>query len=456
MKRKAAAVFIALLIFILTPFISFADNAENTSVTETDISSGSSGVGEGEPEIDIREFTQSAQIYCVDTDTLLYSKNADTPCAPLASAKLMCALVAFEQIPDLSATVEISLEMLAGVSGYVYGFTAGDVVTYYDLVASMLIRNANDSALILSRTVSGSTEEFVALMNAKARDLGMDSTLYDNPTGLEGSSQTSVWDMIILLKEFSQNEELLKISGTSYTKLASTGVTVHSRNFFLSSYYNAGTPYINKQVLGGIATSSSSSLDTLLTVAKSGSYTYLIALSGAERIDDCIYSYLITNELLSFGASSFEYKTLIDEGDLICTLPVKMGNGHDSVALFPARRVTRYLEKDTDLSLRVSYTYTLVSKELTAPVSFGDKAGTLYLYYDGILIDEIDLIIKADITGSSSDFLMSRITEFVRSDLFTKLIIAVLGVCLGYILITAVIRGQKVKKIRKDYGDTQK
>ena len=456
MKRKALAVFIAVLILILTPLFSYADTDASGTLTRPVTSSGTSLEGENEPEIDIREFAKNAQIYCIDTDTVLYSKNADAPCAPLASAKLMCALVAFEQIPDLSAKVEISREMLAGVSGYVYGFSAGTETTYYDLIVSMLIRNANDSALILSRTVCGSTEEFVALMNTKARALGMDSTVYDNPTGLEGSSKTTVWDMILLLKEFSQNEELLKISGTSYTKLASTGVTVHSRNFFLSSYYNAGTSYINKQVLGGIATSSSDSLDTLLTVAKSGSYTYLIALSEAQRTDECIYSYLITNELLSFGASSFEYKTLIDEGDLICSLPVKMGNGHDSVALFPARSVVRYLEKDTDLSSKVSYTYTLISKELTAPVSFGDKAGTLYLYYDGILIEEIDLIIKADITGSSSDFLMSRITEFVRSDLFIKLIITVLGVCLGYILITAVIRGQKVKKIRKDYSDGKK
>lgn len=448
MKKLTVIACILAVFFVLAPFSVFGDS---DTLSSTEITT-SGGIPEEElPEVDIKEFVSSAVLYCVDTDTVLYSKNADKVCSPLASAKLMNALVAYEKISDLDGELEITAPMLYGSSGHTYGFKAGMTVTYRDLISAMLIVNANDAALILSRALCADSEEYVALMNEKAVSLGMTSTQYNNPTGIEAGSKTTVSDMLILLSALQSNDMLLKISGTSYTKLSSTGVTVYSRNYFLSSYYTT-TPYINKNVMGGIASTDSDGLDTLLSVVKSGDYTYLVALSGAQRDDDCVYSYLVTNSLVEYGATGFEYKTLIDVNQIICSVPVKMGNGSDEIAVFPACKAVRYLEKNADLESRLHYTYRLNESTLTAPVSYGDKVGTLFLYLDGQLIEQIDLTVRADVTGSSSDYLLSKAEDFIKSEFFIKAVIAFVAAFLLYILAMSIIHGQKNKRLMKQSG----
>lgn len=456
--KKAIISFAAILLAVILPLLSFscvwAEPADSDTAVSTTDGTQNTDPDTEKPQTDITEFANGIELYCIDTQTTLLSKNSDLPCSPSSSTKLMSALVAYELISDIYEEVTVTKEMTSGTSGLIYGFSSGMVVTYNDLLTAMLVRNANDAALILSRTLTKDTDSFVELMNSKASELNMKNTRYTDPTGQKSSSQTTVGDMMKLLYAFADNSYLLALSGLSSTKLASTKVTIYSRNYFLSRYYNGGRSYLNSFVTGGIADESG---ETLLSVAFVRGYTYLSVVAGASKDDNNIYSYKITSELLDWASASFDYLTLIDTGTLICSIPVTMGDGADEVAVFPAKKVTRYLDIETDLSTAVSYTYTLDCKSLVAPVSFGDKVGTLVLYLNGEEIEVIDLVISADIPSSASDYLMSEIRAFLGGKLFKVTAITLVSVFVIYIITMAALRGQRRKKLilmsREKEGD---
>ena len=433
---------LVLVAALLLPLVgAFADNDTNgTTATGNDTEPD-----KDEEQVDITNFARGIELYCIDTETTLYSKGKDIVCAPSSSAKLMSALVAHEKIADLSEEIHITKEMTSGTAGLIYGFSSGMTTTYNDLITAMLVRNANDAALIISRNVAENTESFVELMNAKAAALGMYDTKYANPTGQGSAGTTTVADMMTLLSAFSEDEYLLSFSGLSSTKLASTKVTIHSRNFFLSRYYNGGLSYLNSSIIGGIADEKG---ETLLSVAILGGYTYLAVVMGGTEDEEGIFSYRITSKLLQWGHDNFDYITLIDKGKVICSLPVSMGYGADEVAVFPARTVTRYLARDTDLDSAVSFTYTIDKKSLTAPVSFGEKVGSLTLFLDGEQIEVIDLVVASDIPSSSSDYMRSEFVKFIKSSFFRGLVITVISVCIVYILVMAIVKGQRKKRLQ--------
>ena len=453
-KRTALLPIIILILFsLLLSFCLYADD-DDYDENDTDVTTEEQD-NEPEPAVDIREFADSIALYCIDTETLLYEKNSDEVCAPSASAKLMTALVAIDMIDDLEKQVEITSDMLRGTTGLIYGFKAGKSVSYDDLITALIMRNANDAALIIARSISGSVESFVPLMNSKAEALGMENTVYANPTGMTAASSTTATDMLKLLMAVTETPHLLEITGRTSYKMPTTGVTIYSRNYYLSSYYNGGKSYINREVIGGISGQTDEAGDMLLSIVRHGSYTYASVVANASRDEENIYSYLITNEIIDWGASSFTYKTLVSEFDVICDLPVNMGKGADEAAVFPAAKVVRYVPVDTDIETAVTYTYELFESSLTAPVSYSDKVGTLTVMLDGELIDTVDLIIRSDIQSSSGDYMISRTKAFLTSKSFIIAVIIIVSVLIIYILINSILRGRKQKQLREEYRNTE-
>lgn len=454
MKRRAIikALVISIVLTLLLAaapqgFPAFADPEEQPEQTGED--AGNDPAKEEPEPIDYRQFAKNIALCCIDTETVLYLKGENDRISPLAGSKLLTALVAAELAPDLSQTVEVTSEMLKSVSGLIYGFKAGNTVSYEDLIAAMLIRNANDAAVILSRALAKDTEDFVKLMNGKAKALGMNDSYFANPTGIAGDSYTTIRDLLTLTKAFAENDRLLSLSGSQSLKLRSTGVTIHSRNFFLSKYYNGGKSYVNKDVTGGISGQDENYGDLLITVMKQGGYTYACAVAGASRDGEEVYCYPLTADIVKWGEESFEYRTLLASSDVICNIPVIMGNGADDAGVFPAEKVTRYILKDIDLTEAVRYEYQLEEKELTAPVSYSQKVGRLTLFLDGEEICTVDLIVRTDIQSSSGEYMFSRFVAFITDRRFITVSVVTVSGVLIYVITMSIVRGQKQKRAMK-------
>lgn len=135
-----------------------------------------------------------------DTQSFLYSQNVETPFTPTGGAvTVMTAYIALCEV-DINADVEITEDMLLGVTGSIRaGLRVGDVVKIKDLVASMIMTGAQDCAEVLAVHLAGSQEAFVKKMNEYATELGMDSTSYTNATGSYNANQkTTIGDLLRL------------------------------------------------------------------------------------------------------------------------------------------------------------------------------------------------------------------------------------------------------------------
>lgn len=120
------------------------------------------------------------------SNTVLFEKNPDKKQYPASTTKVMTAALAIDHIsPDKKATVSKTAVKSIGIGGSNVGLKAGEVLSIRDLINMALISSANDAANALAESVSGNLSNFVALMNAKAKQLGLTNTLFSNPVGLD-------------------------------------------------------------------------------------------------------------------------------------------------------------------------------------------------------------------------------------------------------------------------------
>jgi len=150
---------------------------------------------------------KSALVLDIGTDAVLYSKNSDQK-MPIASlTKIMTALVVVENI-DLDDTVIISKNAF-DTAGRKDSLAINEKIKAEDLLKIMLIRSNNTAAVSLAEHSSGSVEEFVKLMNQKAKSLGLKNTNFSNPTGFDSDKNYSTAYDLAQLFDFASDELLI-------------------------------------------------------------------------------------------------------------------------------------------------------------------------------------------------------------------------------------------------------
>lgn len=153
-------------------------------------------------------------VYDADNDVVLASWNANDQ-APMASVtKVMSSMIVLEN-EDLTTLVTVP-NFATNARGSTAGLVAGEQWTVGDLLIAMMVRSGNDAALTLGYHVGGeSTDNFVAMMNAKAQELGMTNTSFANPAGLDAeghySSARDLLTLIVASQEYPDIQRLSRI-----------------------------------------------------------------------------------------------------------------------------------------------------------------------------------------------------------------------------------------------------
>ncbi|HEY2186386.1 MAG TPA: D-alanyl-D-alanine carboxypeptidase family protein [Xanthobacteraceae bacterium] len=139
-----------------------------------------------------------------DSGKVLFQQNAGHPWYPASVTKLMTAYVTLRAVKEGRITLDQPLTVSANAvaqSPVKMGFGAGTVVTVDNALKMMMVKSANDIAVVLAEGVGGSIEGFADLMNWNARRLGMVQTSFVNPNGLPADDQvTSARDLAILAR----------------------------------------------------------------------------------------------------------------------------------------------------------------------------------------------------------------------------------------------------------------
>ncbi len=130
---------------------------------------------------------KAAVLIEAETGRVLYSKNADVKLPMASTTKIMTAILSLESgDPDRKFTVDPEAIKVEGSS---MGLLEGDTVSKRDLLYGMLLPSGNDAANATAVAVSGSVDAFVALMNQKAHELGLNSTHFVTPSGLDDNTK---------------------------------------------------------------------------------------------------------------------------------------------------------------------------------------------------------------------------------------------------------------------------
>lgn len=152
---------------------------------------------------------QSAVVIDADTGLVLYEKNCDQQ-LPIASlTKVMTAVVAAEEVEDWNAYTAASTEASNVGESEIY-LEPGERIKLEDLLYAVLLKSANDAAFALGEAVGGNIDIFVALMNRKARQLGMKNSHFTNPHGLDAPGHYSTARDMAVLARYALSFPVLK------------------------------------------------------------------------------------------------------------------------------------------------------------------------------------------------------------------------------------------------------
>ena len=208
MFYKLTAIIIAVIMLLPIALETFAE--ENDPISEKN----PLGVVEGSLNLNCK----SAILMEATTGTILYAQNAEEALPPASVTKVMTLLLVMEAIDAGTIRVDDIVSVsanAASMGGSQVFLEEGEQMKVEDLLKSVVIASANDAAVALAEYVSGSVDAFVAKMNAKAAELGMTSTKFENVTGLDDTAEshlTSAKDIAIMSCELVKHPLILQYS----------------------------------------------------------------------------------------------------------------------------------------------------------------------------------------------------------------------------------------------------
>lgn len=378
------------------------------------------------------------------TGSILFEKNVDKKLYPASTTKVMTGIIAIEQL-NMDEVVKISQSAIEiDRDGSNMGLLYDEEITIRDLVYGLLVHSANDAANALAENVSGTIDEFVSLMNKKARELGMSNTSFTNTHGYhEETHYTTPRDLAILCRYAMQNDIFRQIVATPQYQIAPTNKYAEiryltSNNAMINS--NKGHTYLYPYAKG-IKTGYTSDAGASLTsfAEKDGLSLICVTMNGETSKD----SFTDTISLFEYGFSNYCYSEIIDEKEVVIKHPIRWQKGDDHAIINVANPVSALLPKKYD---KQKIEREIVMKEkLTAPIEKGEKVGEIKFLYDGKQIASEELTVGEKVKRSTIKMVFGTIFGFI----FGKWVMIPLGTIVVIILIMRTIAIKKAEKRRK-------
>ena len=349
-------------------------------------------------ELDIKG--KSAFLMDAATGTVLYEKNAHEPLAPASVTKVMTMLLIMEAIDagkiGWDDTVTASESAAAKGGSQIY-LKVGETMSVSDMVKSIAVSSANDCACAMAEHLAGSESAFVDMMNTRAKELGMNDTNFVNCTGLDDSPEaanhrTSAHDIAIMSRELLKNHPDIKKFTTVWMATVRNGAFGLSNTNKMIRFYNGAT---------GLKTGFTSGAGYCLSASAQREGMELIAVvmgseTSAHRFNTC-------KGMLDYGFANFALVTADTEQSL--EVPVKLGKMSVATAE-PAERPQLLVDKSQKSSVTTQVT---LEESVTAPVSRGQRLGTLTIQAGEQVLAQVPLVAKEPVERLSFGDLFVKI-----------------------------------------------
>lgn len=233
--------------------------------------------------------SSSAILIRLDDYAILMQKNSEDRIYPASLTKIMTAIVAIENLPDLKEEIKLTDSTFQGLyeaDASMAGFQPGERVRAIDLLYGAILPSGAECCVGLAERIAGSERNFAEMMNQKAKKLGMNNTHFENSTGLHDENHyTTVKDLSVLLSYALQNELFREIftssrHSTRPTNIHPDGITYYSTLFEKLKFKNQNI--INGEILGGKTGYTDNAGLCLASLAKVGKHEYILITAGAK------------------------------------------------------------------------------------------------------------------------------------------------------------------------------
>ncbi|WP_142414560.1 D-alanyl-D-alanine carboxypeptidase family protein [Hathewaya massiliensis] len=281
-----------------------------------------------------------AVIMNANTGEILYEKNMNQKYPPASTTKIMTALLTLEKC-NLEEEVTVSKKCEEEDGSKIYIFD-GEKIKVKDLLYSLLMASANDSALALAEHVGGDLKNFSNMMNERAKELGCNNTNFVNPNGLyDDKHRTSAHDLALIMKELIKHEEYIKISKTSEYNIPPTNKSKEPRHLWNGNrMIHRGNQYFYEFCEAAKTGYTVQSLHSYVVSAKKGEERYIVALIH----DPNKQFYKDSVALFNYAFNNFETKKLISKGDNLYTYNF---NKNEKLSIISDRDISSTIEKGT-------------------------------------------------------------------------------------------------------------
>ena len=398
---------------------------------------------------------EAGMVVYLDTDTVIYSKNADKRMYPASITKLMTAIVMVENIPDLENTMipytEYANNLILGTGSVVLNLKVGEQINAKDALAALLISSCGDVAYAIAEYVGKTSEGFVDLMNKKAKELGLNNTNFVNPVGLHDDNHYTtardVYKMAVAAFDYDIIEEFA--SSSRYT-LSPTNMsdqrTIVTSNMLLSYSSNAYYTYAKAGKTGF----TSNAGRCLVSTASYRGYTYLAVVLNADTVGGTRYDFVDIANMFRWAFNNFEYKSILEPTTPVTEAPLSLSREFDHLPICFEGGLKTILPKEADTST-ISYEVSLTQSEFSAPIQKGTVVGKADVYYAEEKIGTVNLVAGQTIKASPMLVFLNAAKTFLTSSFMKVIYIIIAIIAVFFVCAIAILNRGKNKKRRVKY-----
>lgn len=367
------------------------EQIETTQDTQTDANTNDISSEENtstENGLNLAPNAKSAIMLEASTGKVIYEKEADLQLPMASMTKMMTLLLIMENIDNGNLKWDEMItasEYASSMGGSQIFLETGEQMTVEDLVKGICIASGNDAAVAMAERIGGTEENFVKMMNDKAKALKLKNTNFINACGLDADGHySSARDMAIIAKELVKHDKILEFSGTYEDYLRKNT----DKSFWLVNTNKLVRYY---QGVDGLKTGFTSTAGYCITTTAKRSDLRLITVVMGEPTSPIRNSE--TTTMLDYGFNTYQIDKVLSSNDVVSKQKVSLSK-ENTVEITPVKDINIL---NTKSGTKRNVTYKVELDNLKAPIKKGTKVGKINVIENNKTIMTIDAITKTDI-----------------------------------------------------------